>query len=535
MATILYDEDSSHLTWRGSWTVRSDSVYLGGSAAGNENSEDLALSVTFSGKLYIRTSMVVYGVGTLLIVAENTSEADAATSKVVIDGIVQPRTNFWNENCLDVLYRSPVLPEATHNITFSEFPLMNIDYILINAGQNTPLSGERLMVDESDSSIVFNGAWTRNTSILNDSSGQSRYAFNNATRQTISRGATATFSFSGTSVSVFGISVVPRSLLVLNYTLDGQPRQKHYQSFTTSPGPFTNFLWFSWSNLSPSAHTLTMTVDFVDGGAIFTIDYLIYTPSFASLAEKPGADVTSQSPNTVSQDQPTSSNVSPQANVTPPLPKHDLSRGALVGAVVGPALFVSPFPLPPIRADGPVELRIHRKPGTLGVQESYPGTSGQYLSADIPDPSPMGASPIGLMQSPATHGRASRWTQLLRRTAPGTIDAFPLSPFSPPVQSPPSVQRKLALNGSAPLPQRPTSQDSDAASANDTIVADPQVQELEELVLELQRELREQAEARDGVPMREMVESRWPGNDLERERRGVGDGGSVAMSSTVAS
>ncbi|KAG6833166.1 hypothetical protein H0H87_010553 [Tephrocybe sp. NHM501043] len=294
-------------------------------------------------------------------------------------------------------------------------------------------------------------------------------------------------------------------------------------------------MWFSRSNLSPTNHTLKMTVDFIDKDAIFTLDYLIYTPSFATLAEQAGPD-TSASP------QPTSSSASPQASATPTRPpKAGLSRGALA---------VSPFPLPPLRTSGLTHLRAgvqHKSGTTMGWQSpAQESSSQQHLNIEIPDPNPLasGSSPGGMTYAPtpATQGRSHRWTHILRRTGtrPGNVEAFPLTPITGPTQqhltlaiavhkpnlhtsealpanpitapalapphhkptlhAPPPTHNATTPARAHPSARRPRPHSrSSQDSANETIVADedPQVQQLEELVFVLQQEIAETRERQD--------------------------------------
>jgi hypothetical protein len=66
------------------------------------------------------------------------------------------------------------------------------------AGQNTPLSGEILIVDDDDSSITYEGSWTQNTNMFTSSGAPSSgLPYGNSTHQTTSTGASATFRFTG--------------------------------------------------------------------------------------------------------------------------------------------------------------------------------------------------------------------------------------------------------------------------------------------------------------------------------------------------
>lgn len=110
----------------------------------------------------------------------------------------------------------------------------------------------------------------------------------------------------GTSASAFGAS--SNSQLKLDIEIDG----KEFPRSIIVNHNSTNARWYECSGLSPSNHTLKITYAGGDSNATFILDYFTYTPSFASLAEKEGLNV-----------QPTQS-----------------SRGVLLGAIIGPVLFV---------------------------------------------------------------------------------------------------------------------------------------------------------------------------------------------------
>jgi hypothetical protein len=95
-------------------------------------------------------------------------------------------------------YQSPTLPEGQHNITITHIASTSVDYAVVNAGQTTPLLGQVLIIDDNDPSITYGGSWTRNTSMFSTSYDPFiGLPFGNATHQTTSTGASATFSFIG--------------------------------------------------------------------------------------------------------------------------------------------------------------------------------------------------------------------------------------------------------------------------------------------------------------------------------------------------
>ena len=102
-----------------------------------------------------------------------------------------PTTRQW--------YQSPTLPDAQHTISITHIPSISVDYAVVTAGQNTPLSSDTtLIVDDGDPSIRYTGDWTRNTNIFTSSDNPMvGLPHGNATHQSTSTGASATFGFTG--------------------------------------------------------------------------------------------------------------------------------------------------------------------------------------------------------------------------------------------------------------------------------------------------------------------------------------------------
>ena len=94
-------------------------------------------------------------------------------------------------------YQSPTLPDAKHNITITHMARTSVDFVVITADQNTPLSGETLIVDDTDPSMTYEGDWTQNKSLFNSVGPPIGVPFQNSTHQTASVNASAIFQFSG--------------------------------------------------------------------------------------------------------------------------------------------------------------------------------------------------------------------------------------------------------------------------------------------------------------------------------------------------
>ncbi|KAG6910349.1 hypothetical protein DXG01_011418 [Tephrocybe rancida] len=193
-------------------------------------------------------------------------------------------------------YQSPKLSDGTHTISITHIAGTSIDMMLVTAGQNTPLSGQRLIVDDSDAAITYSGSWTRKTGLYRSSElPQTGQPYGNATHQTSSTGASATFTFTGSAVWVYSVFDYSHLGSVgVTYTLDSVASSQTY-SVTTDTPEFNagvlqreNTVLWSSDSISAGQHTLKIEVTSSTNGTTFVLDYLIYTPSFDTLAIKPG-------------------------------------------------------------------------------------------------------------------------------------------------------------------------------------------------------------------------------------------------------
>ena len=210
-------------------------------------------------------------------------------------------------------YQSPTLPDGEHNVTISHMPAVSIDYATVTAGQNTPLLGQVLIVDDDDPSITYKGNWSRNANVFLSSYGPYiGLPYGNATHQTTTPSASATFRFSGkflfedrksiltciddgtgTGITVAGIfSYDVLGTISVEYTLDGVSSFQNYTvtptttEFTSGIKQQENFILFANQWLAAGNHTLEMQITNCDN-QVFELDYILYKPAFRSLATKP--------------------------------------------------------------------------------------------------------------------------------------------------------------------------------------------------------------------------------------------------------
>ncbi|KAF8060228.1 hypothetical protein FPV67DRAFT_1424086, partial [Lyophyllum atratum] len=204
-----------------------------------------------------------------------------------------PKTNNASEispyDVVERWFQSPILPDTTHTITVSNISVA-LDYVLVTAGNDTPLSGETLLADDGDPAIVYDGTWTRNSTknIVPKTGDQDAFIFvplGNATHHTNVTGSSATFNFTGTSISVYGILNKHANFgrIFIRYTMDGFSFDKMYTAATTATQ--VHFPWYSNDTLAAGDHTLKMEVTDTEDVA-FVLDYITFKASFHSLATK---------------------------------------------------------------------------------------------------------------------------------------------------------------------------------------------------------------------------------------------------------
>ncbi|KAG6872190.1 hypothetical protein C0995_012119 [Termitomyces sp. Mi166 len=404
---------------------------------------------------------------------------------------------------IDVIYQSPNLSDARHDLNFfvsSKGAGVYVDYAIILVTENTALNGERLIVDESDPSVVWEGNWALDSSMLtNPIDGFIRRPYGNTTHRTSSLGASVAFRFNGLNLSIRVRCQFPQSVAisigdVYHSAKDGV--QTDYSLSESGSGNSTNFQWYQKDGLSPTTHTLNMTVVNVFNNPSFNLDYILYTPSFTSLSEQEASSIQQSSS---SQSQATNTAIGPQISATLPSTRPGISRGALSGAIIGPVLFGVFMAL---------TLIVMRRKKLLFWSSQRKSNTSRTLTP---------------------HRHTRWWARIWQRTESRTLEAFPPN-WNSSSNNRPMVQHK------PPFEQRRESHQSDAGSANETIVADPRVQELEELVISLQQEIEETRQdrygAQNGALMRELVGSH---SELpnERGRQENGDYVSVTMSATV--
>ena len=125
------------------------------------------------------------------------------------------------------------------------------------------------------------------------------------------------------------------------YTMDGVASTQVYPTSSLTPG-YTdgNYVMYSRDPLTAGDHTLQMQI-MQCVNQTFRLDYIIYTPSFDTLATKPNiTNLPSQSMSTSTSASSSTSTASPTPDNFSPNTSKSTAVGAIVGGVLGGIAFL---------------------------------------------------------------------------------------------------------------------------------------------------------------------------------------------------
>ncbi|KAJ6543580.1 hypothetical protein DFH09DRAFT_1390784 [Mycena vulgaris] len=311
--TIWGGSESAH------WVDNNSSFAGGAQNAGPFGS----FSYTFQG-----TSIAFYG---------NTSPPDRAqTLSVRIDGdseyqSTQPAPQEYRQ-----WYVSPTLSDAAHTIVMNDLVSIDLDYATVTAGSSTPLKGTTLIVDDADPELVYAGKWATNTNFFTTGHGfPSGLPFQNSTHQSNTVGDSVTFQFAGTSVEVHGVfQWNATGSIAASFSVDGKPSGLTFSSSTEAPfNDEPNFEFFKATGLQPGNHTLVVNVTNAVGAQSLMLDYILYQPSFDTLASKPNFTAVATSASSAAASSATASSAA-ASSAAGSSSSHSNVK-AIVGGVVG--------------------------------------------------------------------------------------------------------------------------------------------------------------------------------------------------------
>ncbi|KAJ7056882.1 hypothetical protein C8F01DRAFT_1372212 [Mycena amicta] len=214
-------------------------------------------------------------------------------------------------------YTSPPNSTTDSALFVAQAQSFGLDYAVVTVYPTTELLGTTILVDDSSSSLIWRGSWTEENNftlpipcdlpLLGGSTSSSPpsdvYPFKadlaphaNTTHASQTKGDEFEFWFTGTSISVYGVTpsiyidnALAPWLLQMSFTLDAAepiivnitPQEFIYEQ--------PHFLYFNASSIPAGNHSLVGTIVDVVGSTLprARIDYITYKPSFASQVEMP--------------------------------------------------------------------------------------------------------------------------------------------------------------------------------------------------------------------------------------------------------
>ncbi|KAK7472219.1 hypothetical protein VKT23_000341 [Stygiomarasmius scandens] len=299
----------------------------------------MGLLVEFLDTSYVRRKFSRQVIGTSIAFVGNTPHPNSSQSFTVsIDGSEGALMNYPEPGVNCQWYTSYTLDDAsTHHIQASQLDKVSVDFAVITAGNNTPLTGKTIIVDDNSPEIQWSGQWQEQSNYTFPAGVDVSRPFGNGTHTSANVGDSTTFQFAGTAISVYGVFnwTLPGNINVA-FTLDGNMDTRPFPSVDRPPNlsSSTNFLLFNAVGLSVGNHTIIVELAEVLGNQSLTLDYLTYQPSFSSLSDKPNFAAGSPSSTTVN------STPSQSATDSGAVRASSHSSAAIIGGVVGGTLLI---------------------------------------------------------------------------------------------------------------------------------------------------------------------------------------------------
>ena len=215
MATIVRDDLAADMTTGGgTWVTTAMPRFYSNSAtwppfssnSRGDTGQYGSFTLNFKGVYSVNTCIHIQEdmkscLGTSVAFIGNTPNAlSSQWAFVSIDGELEYNISYMDPAPPSARqwFQSPTLSDGTHTINVSRIAGTSIDFVVITAGQDTPLSGETLIVDDGDPSIAYRGEWKVNPNLYTSHDApRVGLPYGNTTHQTSSVGASATFQFSG--------------------------------------------------------------------------------------------------------------------------------------------------------------------------------------------------------------------------------------------------------------------------------------------------------------------------------------------------
>ncbi|KAF9051768.1 hypothetical protein BJ165DRAFT_1524674 [Panaeolus papilionaceus] len=306
---IVIDDASAGLTYIGTqWTVNK-----GVASAYNQtiticNTNNSTTKPEFS-VLFYGSELALYGPPNgdnvrLSYVIDGSSRRSAQLSKSSSPS--QQGLKLWSLDNMDTTY---------HDITFyPEDGIFSYDSLVITPNKYSSLSGRRLVVDDSDSQIQYssNSEWTVPNNGTMESIINQGIPFGGGLKGTNSVNANMTFSFTGSSVSVFGLLNQQAGRLSFSFSVDNSDPEivTPFDGTQTANNAWRLNQEFFRKDLGPGNHSVALKVLEVTDSQMLWLDYVVFEGSSATTLtpsptggnpSSPTSTSSSRSPLTTSQ------------------------------------------------------------------------------------------------------------------------------------------------------------------------------------------------------------------------------------------
>ncbi|KAJ7572272.1 hypothetical protein C8J56DRAFT_756121, partial [Mycena floridula] len=195
-------------------------------------------------------------------------------------------------------YQSPILEDTAEIHTINATVVgpvdaIALDYIAVSPGNETPLLGRTLMVDDMYGGFIFGSGWVTEEPVLNlfTNSEFLAFPFQNTTHRASTPSSMFSFSYTGSSLSLYGVfDWDQKGNYELTSIIDDELPLSSTFDARNDPNPLAmrqqpNFVLFS-RDLEAGNHTATFTLSKCSNQTLI-IDYIIYKPSFSSLSTMP--------------------------------------------------------------------------------------------------------------------------------------------------------------------------------------------------------------------------------------------------------
>lgn len=191
------------------------------------------------------------------------------------------------------VYQSPPLSDVDHTLGLNAPAAQCVDFLVVAPHPSTLVYNKTLVVDDTYTGIQYTDGWkvdSEGTYVLRHGSPDGGRTFMNTTHRTNQTGESLTFSFIGTNAKIYGNMLWSQlGFLNLTTTVDGHPGAS--QNFSTPP-PVNAFLHpddepfielADTGALPAGNHTITLTLNQIHNQTLI-VDYILYTPTFDTLA-----------------------------------------------------------------------------------------------------------------------------------------------------------------------------------------------------------------------------------------------------------